>query len=125
MLLPDIVLKNNVSLLFLSFFLFISCDHKHKGYAKDVLFYSGFPQEKELKGEVIELDTALFRYPFRIRIEGDKAIVMDLHGSEHYGHLFQYPSFRYLSSFGRRGDSPAEMLSMENFRLYNHELWTS
>lgn len=27
--------------------------------------------------------------------------------------LFQYPSFRYLSSFGRRGDSPTEMLSIE------------
>ena len=48
MLLPDIVLKNNVSLLFLSFFLFISCDHKHKEYAKGVLFYSGFPHEREL-----------------------------------------------------------------------------
>ncbi|MCY6366912.1 NVEALA domain-containing protein [Bacteroides ovatus] len=35
-------LENNVSLLFLSFFLFISCDHKHKEYAKGVLFYSGF-----------------------------------------------------------------------------------
>ena len=124
MLLGDIVLKNNVSLLFLSFFLFISCDHKHKEYVGNVLPYSRFPQEKELEGEVIELDTALFRYPFRIRIEGDKAIVMDLHGSDYYGHLFQYPSFQYLSSFGRRGDSPTEMLSMENFRLYNHELWT-
>ena len=80
MLLPDIVLKNNVSLLFLSFFLFISCDHKHKEYAKGVLFYSGFPHERELIGEVIELDTALLRYPFRIRIEGDRVIVMDLHG---------------------------------------------
>ena len=78
MLLPDIVLKNNVSLLFLSFFLFISCDHKHKEYAKGVLFYSGFPHERELIGEVIELDTALLRYPFRIRIEGDRVIVMDL-----------------------------------------------
>ncbi|MCR2007759.1 TolB-like 6-bladed beta-propeller domain-containing protein, partial [Bacteroides acidifaciens] len=53
-------------------------------------FTSHFPKEKELRGEVIELDTALFRYPFRIRIEGDKAIVMDLHGSDCYGHLFQY-----------------------------------
>ena len=49
---------------------------------------------------------------------------MDLHGTDHYGHLFQYPSFQYLSSFGRRGDSPMEMLSMENFRLQNHGLWT-
>ena len=104
--------------------LFISCGTKNKEYANNVFPYSQFPQEKELKGEVIELDTALFRYPFRIRIEGDKAIVLDLHGSDYYGHLFQYPSFRYLSSFGRRGDSPLEMLSMENFRLHNHTLWT-
>lgn len=86
--------------------------------------YSQFLQEKDLRGEVIELDTALFRYPFRIRVEGDKAIVMDLHGSDCYGHLFQYPSFQYLSSFGRRGDSPTEMLSMENFRFRNHKVWT-
>ena len=124
MLLPDIALKNSITLLFLSFFLFISCDHKHKEYAKGVLFYSGFPHERELIGEVIELDTALLRYPFRIRIEGDRAIVMDLHGLDHYGHLFQYPSFQYLSSFGKRGDSPTEMLSLENFRLQNHVVWT-
>lgn len=119
----DIALKNSI-LLLLFLFLFISCKTKYKEYADNVLPYSRFPQEKELKGEVIELDTALFRYPFRIRIEGDKAIVMDLHGFDYYGHLFQYPSFRYLSSFGRRGDSPTEMLSMENFRLHNHILWT-
>ena len=116
------VLKNSAVLLL--FLLFISCGTRNKEYVNNVFPYSQFPQEKELKGEVIELDTALFRYPFRIRIEGDKAIVLDLHGSDYYGHLFQYPSFRYLSSFGRRGDSPLEMLSMENFRLHNHTLWT-
>ncbi|WP_369893276.1 BF3164 family lipoprotein [Bacteroides sp. AN502(2024)] len=120
----DIALKSDIKYLFLFFLFLLSCGKKEKEYADNVYAYSEFPQEKELKGGVIELDTALFRYPFRIRIEGDKAIVMDLHGSEHYGHLFEYPSFRYLSSFGRRGDSPTEMLSMENFRLYNHELWT-
>ena len=93
-------------------------------YAENVFPYSEFPQEKELKGEVIELDTALFRCPFRIRVEGDKAIVMDLHGLDHYGHLFQYPSYQYLSSFGKRGDSPTEMLSMENFRLQDRGVWT-
>lgn len=123
MFLEDTALKSNISLLFL-FFVFLACSTKHKEYGGNVFFYSEFPQEKELKGEVIELDTALFRYPFRIRIEGDKVIVMDLHGTDHYGHLFQYPSFQYLSSFGRRGDSPMEMLSMENFRFYNHAVWT-
>ena len=108
----------------LFFFILISCNAQHKEYADNVFPYSSFPQEKELKGEVIELDTALFLYPFRIRIEGDKAIVMDLHGPDCYGHLFRYPAFQYLSSFGRRGDSPTEMLSMENFRFHNHKVWT-
>ena len=109
-------------LLILVVGLLSSCSQSQKAFLADK--YSDFPKEKELRGEVIELDTALFRYPFRIRIKGDKAIVMDLHGSEYYGHLFQYPSFRYLSSFGRRGDSPTEMLSMENFRFHNHKVWT-
>lgn len=120
-LLEDTVLKIFISLLL--FFICISCGIRNKEYAENVLPYSEFPQEKELKGEVIELDTALFRCPFRIRVGGDKAIVMDLHGIDYYAHLFQYPSFRYLSSFGRRGDSPTEMLSIENVRFYNHQVW--
>ena len=132
MLLPDIALKNSITLLFLSFFLFISCDHKHKEYAKGVLFYSGFPHERELIGEVIELDTALLRYPFRIRIEGDRVIVMDLHGLDHYGHLFQYPSYQYLSSFGKRGDSllrdetvtlDEDILRPLDFAIYNDSMF--
>ena len=124
MSLEDTALRNDIKYLFFFFLFLISCSKKHKEYADNVFFYSEFPQEKELKGEVIELDTALLRYPFRIRIEGDRAIVMDLHGLDHYGHLFQYPGFQYLSSFGKRGDSPTEMLSMENFRLQNHVVWT-
>ena len=53
------VLKNSAVLLL--FLLFISCGTKNKEYANNVFPYSQFPQEKELKGEVIELDTALFR----------------------------------------------------------------
>ena len=124
MFMEDTVLRNDIKYLFLFFLFLISCGKNHKEYADNVFAYSGFPQEKDLKGEVIELDTALLRYPFRIRIERDRAIVMDLHGPVHYGHLFQYPSFQYLSSFGRRGDSPTEMLSMENFRLQDHGVWT-
>ena len=124
MSLEDTALRNDIKYLFFFFLFLISCSKKHKEYADNVFFYSEFPQEKELKGEVIELDTALLRYPFRIRIKGDKAIVMDLHGLDHYGHLFQYPSFQYLSSFGKRGDSPTEMLSMENFRLQDRGVWT-
>lgn len=123
MLLMDTVLGSKANLLFLLLF-FFSCTTRHSEYSDNIRSYSEFPQEKRLEGEVIELDTALLRYPFRIRVEGDKAIIMDLHGADHYGHVFQYPGFRYLSSFGRRGDSPEEMLSMDNLRFYNHKVWT-
>lgn len=102
--------------------IFFSCSHPVK--PRLALEYSKFPKEESLKAQTIYLDTALFRYPFRIRVEGDKAIIMDLHGMDHYGHLFHYPDFRYLSSFGRRGDSPAAMLSIENFRFHHKEVWT-
>lgn len=77
--------------------------------------YTDFPQTIELKAKVQPLDTALFRYPFRIRVQGDKAVVMDLHGTDYFCHAFHYPDFRYLSSFGKRGEAPKEMLSAEIF----------
>lgn len=99
-------------------FLLLSCVSKKKEYTA----YT-FSQTKELKGETIELDTAIFRFPFRIRQAEDKVIVMDLHGTDHYYHVFQYPSFRYINSFGKRGDSPQEMLSAENIRYKDNAIW--
>lgn len=88
------------------------------------LSYTDFSQTRELKGTVIPLDTALFRYPFRIRIQGDKAVVMDLHGTDYFCHAFSYPEFHYISSFGKRGESPDEQISVENIRWYGESLWT-
>ena len=76
MFLEDIVLRGYIRLLPL--LLLISCGTKQVEYPDNVFFYSQFPQEKELKGEIIELDSIFFRYPFRVRVEGDKVIVMDL-----------------------------------------------
>lgn len=118
MFLVDIALNPYISLLCL--FLFFSCGTKEP---KNTVSYVDFPQEKELKAETVQLDTALFRYPFRIRIEGDKAIVMDLHGADYYCHVFQYPGFTYLNSFGKRGDSPQEELSAENVRCTKEAIW--
>lgn len=90
-----------------------------------VVSYSDFPEEHHLTATEIGVDTALFRYPFRIRIEGTRAVVMDLHGTDHYYHVFSYPDFHYLNSFGKKGDSPAEMLDAENLRFSaNGDIWT-
>ena len=66
MFLEDIVLRGYIRLLPL--LLLISCGTKQVEYPDNVFFYSQFPQEKELKGEIIELDSIFFRYPFRVRV---------------------------------------------------------
>lgn len=91
---------------------------------ESVVHYSEFPQEQHLVGKDLLVDTALFRYPFRIWIEGKRAVVMDLHGTECFFHVFSYPDFHYVSSFGKRGDSPSDMLSADNFRWKDGDIWT-
>ena len=86
--------------------------------------YVDFPEVRALKAKTIQLDTALFRYPFRVYAWDNRAVVLDLHGTDHYFHAFSYPEFQYLSSFGKRGDAPEEMLSAENFRWSGRRLWT-
>ena len=83
-----------------------------------------FPETKALHGRTIPIDTALFKYPWRIRVNGDRAVVEDLHGPDYFFHLFSYPDFRYLSSFSKRGEGPEEMLQAENFRWEGNDLWT-
>ena len=85
--------------------------------------YVNFPQTVKLKARVISQDSVMFRYPFRIHIREDKAVVMDLHATEYFFHAFSYPDFHYLTSFGRRGDAPEEILSAENFRWNGRFLW--
>lgn len=79
--------------------------------------YTDFPHEKALKAEIVDLDTALFRYPFRIAVGDSIAVVMDLHNAENYFHAFTLPEWKHLVSFGKRGEAPSEMLSAETFRF--------
>ena len=87
-------------------------------------FEISFPETEELYGRVIPLDTALFRYPYRLRVNKDRVIVEDLHGVDHFFHLFTYPDFRYLSSFGQRGRGPEEMLSVDGCFWQNNSFLT-
>ena len=85
--------------------------------------YVDFPRTIELKARVIPQDSILFRYPFRVHVQGDNVVVMDLHATEYFFHAFRYPDFQYLTSFGKRGDAPEEILSAENFRWNGQFLW--
>ena len=86
--------------------------------------YNDFPVTEQLSGQTVPLDTAIFRFPYRIRVQGDTVAILDLHASEHFIQLFHYPDFSYIASLGRRGDSPEDMLSAENLRWDGNSLWT-
>lgn len=86
--------------------------------------YADFPQTKALQAEVVRLDTALFRYPFRVTVRDHIAIVMDLHNTDHYLHAFTYPEWKHVASFGKRGEAPEEMLSAINIQFKSPDsLW--
>ncbi len=78
-----------------------------------------------LKGTEVVLDTALFRYAYRMRVYGNIAVIFDLHNAEYYYHTFSYPEMEYKASFGRRGQGPDEMMSAEGMRFDSEGmLWT-
>lgn len=82
-----------------------------------------FSVTENLRGQVIPLDTALFRYPYRLRMNEDRVVIEDLHGMDHFFHLFTYPDFRYLSSFGQRGQGPEEMITVDDCRWLGNSFW--
>ena len=82
-----------------------------------------FPVMKELQGRVVPLDSVFFRYPYRLEVRGDRVVIEDLHGPDYYYHLFTYPDFRYLHSFGQRGEGPEEMQTVDDFFWNGQTLW--
>lgn len=87
--------------------------------------YPNFPDEIALHAQVIRLDTVFFRFPFRVKVKDDVAVVMDLHNTDYYYHAFTYPGWKPITSFGKRGESPEEMLSAETFHFHSSDsIWT-
>ena len=82
-----------------------------------------FPIKEELQGRVLPLDSVFFRYPYRLEVRGDRVVIEDLHGPDHFYHLFTFPDFRYLHSFGQRGEGPEEMQTVDDFRWDGQTLW--
>ena len=79
--------------------------------------YSTFPKEEKIIAQVITIDTILFRYPYRVTVREGVAVVLDLHNLDHYLHAFTYPEWKHITSFGKRGEGPEEMLSAETFQF--------
>ena len=82
-----------------------------------------FPMTEVLQGRVIPTDSVFFRYPYRLEVRGDRVVIEDLHGPDYFYHLFTFPDFHYLHSFGQRGEGPEEMQTVDDFRWNGQTLW--
>lgn len=101
--------------------LFISCNESIK---KTYPCYTDFPVEQPLYAAIAPLDTILLRYPFRVAEAGGVAIILDLHNADHFLHAFTYPAWQHITSFGKRGNGPEELLSAASFRFHSPDsLW--
>lgn len=82
---PLIILKYHMYIFIIaclvSLITFSSCQQEVQ---KPNSVYVNFPQTVKLKARVISQDSVMFRYPFRIHIREDKAVVMDLHATEYF-----------------------------------------
>ncbi len=80
--------------------------------------YMDFPEVRTLSlAKAISCDSVYLRYPYRVEIKDSLAVILDLHPDSCFLHAFTYPEWRYITSFGRRGEGPEEVLSAERVRI--------
>ena len=66
------------------------------------------------------------RFPYRIRLADSLIYVMDLHATEYYVHKMTYEiEANHISSYGKKGEGPMELLDAENIRIDSEgRLWS-
>lgn len=80
--------------------------------------YADFPEVITLsQAKSISCDSVYLRYPYRVEINDSLAVILDLHPDSCFLHAFTYPEWRYVTSFGSRGEGPEDILSAERVRI--------
>lgn len=111
-------MKNNLAFIliyFIATLFFCGCNF----LAREVYpRYADFPEVITLsQAKSISCDSVYLRYPYRMEINGSLAVILDLHPDSCFLHTFTYPEWRYVTSFGSRGEGPEDILSAERVRI--------
>lgn len=89
--------------------------------------YTDFPKNVSLSSTPISIneDSVLLRYPFRLRVSKDNryAVILDYSHDSCFYHLFTYPDFHFISSFGRKGQGAEETLSGDDVQWSDSLIW--
>lgn len=76
----------NKQLLCVLFPLLVACtgQRHQQQVSSESIIEEAVRKGEVLKGEIVPIDTALFRYAYRMRVQGDKAVILDLHNADYY-----------------------------------------
>lgn len=102
--------KNNKmkKLIWIVLLLFCGCNQE-EAYES----FDAFPEETNLKHQLIEIPPVLFQ-PLHILFLEGALVVVDLKG-DHFFHVFSTPDFEYSGSYVRRGHGPGEEVFINPF----------
>lgn len=94
--------------------LFICCDSN-----ENVKQINSFPVTTPIRCQKkISIDSVFMSYPI-LKIDGNYCCIADMATREYFFHLYSYPSFKYVKSFGAVGKGSNELVMLTDFDFHD------
>lgn len=89
------------------FLMLYACSQESQPY----IHYESFPQEKSLKGEIVNLPQDLFcAFPAQIELYDSIVLILDRESPNRAVHKLSYPGFKHMGSLGEKGKGDQEYI---------------
>ena len=106
--------------IFLLFIVFYACSNESQQY----IHYESFPQEKSLKGDIINLSQDLFcAFPSQIELYDSIVLILDRESPNRAVHKLSYPDFNWIGSLGEKGKGDKEYIYLTKMGIKETELY--
>ena len=77
----------------------------------------------DIKGNNAICEIPFMRFPYRIGLNKEQLIILDMASDSMFYHVIKYPELKYQYSIGKRGSGPNEIVLPTPFQFYNDKLF--
>lgn len=106
--------------ILLLFVIFYACSDEVDQY----IHYESFPQEKSLKGEIVNLPKDLFcTFPSQIELYDSIVLILDRESPNRAVHKLSYPDFNWIGSLGEKGKGDKEYIYLTKMDIRENNLY--